>query len=174
MRFNANYKRDTRGWVYNVSSRVLGSFSAGIGGSRAWKVISRRAFLRKKKSGFEKFDSKWFNGRSIGSSINKKKIVDRWTSHIQRDIQVFDPSSKLTRTRGPPRPAGKLFLRIVTGISYRRGAQFTVVVHRYGVRSVAVERPPRKNDHRAPRTIRLMEKATAKDIDQFPEEGERD
>lgn len=154
MRFSANYKRDTRGWVYNVSSPVgkllgwnRGLTSLDLIPARRKKrvlIISQRAFLRKKKFAASKNSIRNdLTADSIGSSINKK--ID---NHISRDPSFrskFEIDSKGTTSSrrqiiSPHRDRDKLSSR----------AQFTVVVHRYGVRSVAVERPPRKNDHRAP------------------------
>lgn len=92
--------------------------------------------------GVEKFDSKRFK-RSI-RSINET-MVDRWTTSIDNHVSE---GSRLRRGLDE----GKLFPRIVTGISYRRGHNLPwwCIVTGHG-RSVAVERPPRKkNDHRAP------------------------
>lgn len=92
MRFSANYKRDTRGWVYNVSSPVgkllgwnRGLTSLDLIPARRKKcvlIISQRAFLRKKKFAASKNSIRnGLTADSIGSSINKK-IVDR-QSHIE-------------------------------------------------------------------------------------------
>lgn len=213
MRFSANYIRDTRAWVYNVSTppsqscwealtsrlesvgactnfgsrptplfplpplsfllrgrkkcTLIGKLSLTILSSNQRKKFVQRPTCRveRRKILFETFQ------RRLIRTINKT-MVDRWAVSTERQSRIEGSKSRLTRRRGPPRPEGKLFPRIVTGISYRRGHNLPwwCIVTGYG-RSVAVERPPRKNDHRAPWTIRLMEKATAKDIDQFPEGG---